>query len=100
MLDVDIDEFEKKIEVYLNYLLNSLYSCKNCGKKCLVYDYNKLRCWWYLDSCDYLIYLIVSLFRMDCKKCGIYIICFFWLCLNSCYILMFEYWIIDVLKLI
>ena len=71
--NIELNELEKKVDVYIDYSKGSQFACPVCKKISKIHD-SSYRQWRHLDICDYRCYLHIKIPRTNCPAHGVKVI--------------------------
>jgi transposase len=97
IVDVLVDESEKRIEVRVEHEPETPFPCPQCGKLLPVYDHTPARVWRHLDSCHFFTFLHACIPRVACHRHGVKQILVPWALPSSRFTIPFEQFAMTVL---
>jgi len=95
---VELDAAAGRVDVWIEDRSGSKWSCPECGKKASVYDHSDERVWRHLNTCQFGTYIHSRLPRIRCPEHGVRQVPAPWTEPGSRFTLLYENWVIDVLK--
>jgi transposase len=98
VVEVRIDETEKRVDVQAEHEPGNRFPCPECGVLLGVYDHTPSRAWRHLDSCRYRTFLHACVPRVACPQHGVKQVVVPWALPSSRFTLPFEQWAITVLQ--
>jgi transposase len=98
VVDVRLDEVQKRIDVFVEDVSLAKHPCPECGLEQAVYDHASVRVWRHLDTCQYETYVHAKMPRVDCEEHGVRKVKAPWASPRSRLTLLYEGKLIDTMK--
>lgn len=98
VVDVVIDEAEKRVDVQVEHEPGIRFPCPQCGDLLPVYDHTSVRTWRHLDSCRFGTFLHAAIPRVACRRHGVKQVFVPWALPSSRFTIPFEEWALAVLR--
>jgi len=95
---VELDVAQQQVDVWVEHRPEATWSCPKCGDKAALYDHVEPRSWRHLDTCQFQTVLHARTPRVNFSEHGVLRASVPWAEGRSRFTLLFERWIIDVLK--
>lgn len=95
---VALDLEAKSVSIYLEHPKGRPVPCPQCHASCTIADHASERRWRHLDTMQFETILIARVPRADCPQCGVKTIEVTWAQRHSRFTLLFEAFVLDVLK--
>jgi len=95
--EVELNIKQRRIDIYIDFLKGSRFSCECGEKECKVYD-TREREWRHLDFFQYKAYLHSRVPRIECYKCGVKQVKVPWAREGSGFTLLFEALLLQLAK--
>jgi transposase len=97
VIDVVVDEAQKRVDVHAEHELGSRFPCPQCGDLLPVYDHTPARAWRHLDSCHFCTFLHACVPRVACRRHGVKQVLVPWALPSSRFTIPFEQFALRVL---
>lgn len=95
---VELDVDQKRVDIHLTHDPGLTWACPHCGEGLSCHDHVPERTWRHLDTCQFQTLLHARLPRVKCPEHGVVQVAASWAAPRSRFTLMFECWIIDVIR--
>jgi transposase len=97
VVDVLVDEAEKRVDVHAEHEPGTRFPCPQCGALLPVYDHTPGRAWRHLDSCHFSTFLHACIPRVACHHHGVKQVLLPWALPSSHFTIPFEQFAMTVL---
>ena len=96
--NVSLKLLEKRVEISISWPEGHLVPCPECQAECPLHDHRASRQWRHLDTMQFQTIIISEVPRSNCPKHGIKTVQIPWAAPHGRFTLMFEAFVIEVLK--
>ncbi len=94
---VALDVEAGRVDIWVDHPDRHQWTCRECESSLSCRDHAPERIWRHLDSCHFQTYLHARIPRVDCPKHGVRQVEIPWAEARSCFTLLMERWVIEVL---
>jgi len=98
VIRVELHLEENRVDVWVKEEPGTRWRCPACDKESPLHDHAEERVWRHLNTCQYHTYLHARIPRTNCTEHGVRQVAVDWSEPNSHFTLLYERWLIDVLK--